>query len=198
MADKTKILIVEDDQYLLTMFRFALTTRGAEFDLITAFDADTALTIAREIKPDLILLDILLPGDVDGIEICRQLRSDPAMRGTGVVMVTALDDAATRHAAIEAGAADYWIKPINTRDLLDRVRALLGLKRFAPSRSSMPEPIEPRPLPRKPAAVNAPAPAGLDDALSALKSTFAQLEPADWAEIQALAEARVAYKHAKK
>ncbi len=200
MADKTKILIVEDDQYLLTLFRFALQTHGADFELTIAADSDSALHLARELKPDLILLDIMLPGDVDGIEICRQLRSDPAMHGTGIIMVTALDDAVTQRKAIDAGAADYWIKPINTRNLLDRVRAVLNLKRPASARSVIAEPIEPRdasyPTPRT-APRNAPRP-GLEAAVNSIKTTFSGLEPDDWAEIQALAEARLAYKEAHK
>ncbi len=200
MADKLKLLIVEDDQYLLTLFRFALQTRGAEFDITTASDADTALQVAHEFKPDLMLLDIMLPGDVDGIEICRQIRSDPTMRGTGIVMVTALDDPATRQSAIEAGAADYWLKPINTRNLLDRVRAVLNVKHIAPSRMAAAEPIDLR-RPARP-ATGAPAtstvPANLDTVMSSLKSTFSHLEPGDWAELQALAEARLAVKQATK
>ena len=178
-----------------TLFRFALQTRGAEFDIAIAGDADTALQLARDLKPDLILLDIMLPGDVDGIEICRQLRSDPAMHGTGIIMVTALDDPVTRQAAIEAGAADYWLKPINTRNLLDRVRAVLNVKHLTTSRAAIANPID---LPR-PASPAAPAtPPGLDTALASFKSLFSQLEPTDWAELQALAEARLAHRKAAK
>jgi DNA-binding response OmpR family regulator len=194
MSDKLKLLIVEDDQYLLTLFRFALHTRGAEFEITTAGDADTALQLARDLKPDLILLDILLPGDIDGVEICRQIRSDPAMHGTGIVMVTAVDDAVTRRAAIEAGAADYWIKPINTRNLLDRVRAVLNLKRTTLARSDEPEPIEPH----APAVRTTAGQPALDTAIDAMKATLAKLDPKDWAEIQALAEARLAYKNTRK
>ena len=200
MTDKTKLLIVEDDQYLLTLFRFALQTRGSDFDIVTAADSDSALSAAREIKPDLILLDILLPGDVDGVEICRQIRSDPAMKGTGIVMVTALDDEVTRQRAIEAGAADYWIKPIDTRGLVDRVRAVLSLKRSTPTRATItPEP-EPRPQPTRsvPATPPASAPAAdfpaLDKAISSIRTALAGLDPNDWADIQALAEARLAHK----
>ena len=194
MADKLKLLIVEDDQYLLTLFRFALQTRGAEFEITTAGDADTALQLARDLNPDLILLDILLPGDVDGVEICRQLRSDPAMHGTGIVMVTAIDDSVTRQAAIEAGAADYWIKPINTRNLLDRVRAVLNLKRATPVRSAAPESIEPH----APVVHTATAQPALDAVIDSMKTTLSKLDPRDWAEIQALAEARLTYKNTHK
>ena len=194
MADKIKLLIVEDDQYLLTLFRFALQTRGADFDVTTASDSDTALKLARELKPDLILLDIMLPGDVDGIEICRQLRSDPTMHGTGIVMVTALDDIAVRQAAIEAGAADYWTKPINTRGLLDRVRAVLNLKSTTTVRSARPTTAavvvdQPPTAPSRP---------GLDAAVTSIRSAFSKLDPEDWAEIQALAEARLSYKKTAK
>src|SRR5512147_1263180 len=165
MADKLKLLIVEDDQYLLTLFRFALQTRGAEFDISTATEADTALQLARDLKPDLILLDIMLPGDVDGVEICRKIRSDPEMRGTGVVMVTALDDPVTRQAAIEAGAADYWLKPINTRNLLDRVRSILNMKRLTTApRPTVSDTLGSR-TPTKTAVPAKVAPADLDAAM---------------------------------
>lgn len=189
MTDKVKILIVEDEQYLLTLFRFALTMRSVDFDIITAVDGETALDLAHAIKPDLILLDILLPGSLDGIDVCRAIRTDPDMRGVGIVMVTALDDPLTRQRAIEAGAADYWLKPINTRNLLDRVRAVLSIKRMPVARPAGPEPmsatsgqLEAKPVSR------------LDAAIASIRTTFADLEPQDWAEIQALVEARAAYK----
>jgi DNA-binding response OmpR family regulator len=192
MADKTKLLIVEDDEYLLPLFRFALLTRGSDFEISIAGDSDNALDLAHKLKPDLILLDILLPGDLDGIEVCRQIRSDPDMRGTGVIMVTAVDDAVTRQRAIEAGAADYWLKPINTRGLADRVRAVLSLKRVAPPRHPAPEPIEPRTPPTRP--IHPADPPALDKAVDSIRTALAGLDPDDWAEIQALAEARLAHR----
>jgi len=200
MTDKIKLLVVEDDQYLLTLFRFALQTRGTDFEIVTAADSDSALAAAHAVKPDLILLDILLPGDVDGIEICRQIRSDPTMKGTGIVMVTALDDEVTRQRAIEAGAADYWTKPINTRGLVDRVRAVLSLKRPTPTRATITSEAEPRPQPTRsvPAATPASTPKSdspaLDKAISSIRTALAGLDPNDWADIQALAEARLAHK----
>lgn len=188
MPDKIKILIVEDDQYLLTLLRFALTARSMDFDIVTAADGETALGLAEVVKPDLILLDILLPGQLDGIEVCRAVRSNPDMRGVGVVMVTALNDDKVRQRAIEAGAADYWTKPINMRNLPDRVRAVLNIKRMPVTRSN-PQPISAAPL----KAEAQPVPT-LDSVVAAIKTTFAHLEPQDWAEIQALAEARAAYK----
>jgi two-component system phosphate regulon response regulator PhoB len=192
MSDKVKVLVVEDDQYLLTLFRFALTTRGTEFEIMTAYEADTALQLAREVKPDLVLLDILLPGDVDGIDVCRQIHSDPEMRGVGVVMVTACDDLPTRQAALEAGAADYWVKPISTRNLLDRVRGLLSLKPAAQTRAAA------RPIHVPPVQIGGAPKPGLDTALDSLRRAFSDLDPEDWAEIQALAEARAAYKQRQK
>ncbi len=193
MTDKTKLLIVEDDEYLLPLFRFALMTRGSDYEISIASDSDSALALAHELKPDLILLDILLPGDIDGVEICRQIRSDPEMRGTGVIMVTAIDDALTRQRAIEAGAADYWIKPINTRGLSDRVRAVLSLKRALPPRPAPVEVIEPR-VPAARSTIPASDAPGLDKALNSIRTALAGLDPDDWAEIQALAEARLAHR----
>ncbi len=195
MPDQIKILIVEDDQYLLTLFRFALTTRNADFDITAAGDGETALEMARAIKPDLMLLDILLPGRLDGIEVCHHVRSDPNMRGVGIVIVTALDDLATRQRAIEAGAADYWTKPVSTRHLHDRVRAILNVKPGAPRHATaVTTPVETTMVPRPSVTSSDPNRPGLDTAMAALRTTFAELEPTDWAEIQALAEARATYK----
>ena len=195
MTDPTRLLIVEDDQYLITLFKFALQTRGADFEIFTAGDGAAALSLARDTRPDLILLDIMLPGDVDGVEVCRQIRRDPAMRGVGVVMVTALEDPATRQAAIEAGAADYWTKPISARHLQERVRAVLNLKRPATIRSGAAGPIGPSEAAAPPAREAAP---GLESAVAAIRRTYTQLEPSDWAEIQALADARLNYRKAGK
>jgi len=196
--DKIRILIVEDDLELLNLFRMALSVRAAEFEIVTATSSGSAVSLARDLLPDLILLDIMLPGDIDGIEICRQLHIDPATRSVGVIMITALDDPTTRRSAVEAGAIDYWTKPISIKGLQDRVRNVLKLKHgsevnpaagFVAATGFVAE--QSKTTTTAPATKNRP---GLDSFLATLQKTLAELEPEDWKEILALAEARLAYK----
>lgn len=187
MQRKIRILIVDDDQDLMRLFRLALANKG--FDIASAFDSDTALTLARELRPDLILLDIMLPGEVDGIEVCRRLRGDPAMQGSGIVMVSARTDAKARQEAIKAGAADYWAKPVSARDLADKVRAVLNIKGEFPAR---PTATQPRPAP-----VGAWSTPAHDPLMDSIVKLLHELEPADRQEIKALIEARLALKRGK-
>jgi DNA-binding response OmpR family regulator len=197
MLDKNPILIVEDDQNLLRLFRLGLAAKLSEFDVLYASDGDTALKLIREVQPAVILLDVLLPGGMDGIEICRQVRSNPAMSGVDVIMVSALNDVETRRAAIDAGATDYWTKPISPRELPDRVRAVLRRKSaFASSPSSNERNAE-LAFGSDPANVVPTTSPGLESAVESIRMVLTHLDPKDWQEIQALAEARLEYKRRK-
>ncbi len=114
-----KILVVEDELTLLETLAYNLRHQGYEVD--TASDGNTALKIARDNHPDLILLDIMLPG-IDGFEVCRVLRQE---MNTPVLMLTARDDEIDRVVGLEVGADDYLTKPFSMRELLARVKALL-------------------------------------------------------------------------
>jgi DNA-binding response OmpR family regulator len=114
-----KILIVEDEATLQETLAYNLTRQGYEVEV--AKDGPTALEVARRIKPDLILLDIMLPG-MDGFEVCRILRQEMT---TPVLMLTARDDEIDRVVGLEVGADDYLTKPFSMRELLARVKALL-------------------------------------------------------------------------
>jgi DNA-binding response OmpR family regulator len=202
MSGKIRILIVEDDLELLNLFRMALSVRATDFEIVTATSSGSAVSLARDLLPDLILLDIMLPGDIDGIEICRQLHFDPATRGVGVVMVSALDDPTTHRSAIEAGAIDYWTKPISIRGLQDRVRNVLKLKHGSDIRPAAGF-VAATGFVAEQSKTTTPAPAtknrpGLDSILAALQKTLAELEPEDWKEILVLAETRLAYKQRAK
>jgi len=114
-----KILVVEDELTLLETLAYNLRHQGYEVDI--ASDGNTALKIARDNHPDLILLDIMLPG-MDGFEVCRVLRQE---MNTPVLMLTARDDEIDRVVGLEVGADDYLTKPFSMRELLARVKALL-------------------------------------------------------------------------
>lgn len=114
-----KILVVDDEISLQETLSYNLTRQG--YDVEIAGDGPAALEKARQIKPDLIILDIMLPG-MDGIEICRILRHEMS---TPVLMLTARDDEIDRVVGLEVGADDYLTKPFSMRELLARVKALL-------------------------------------------------------------------------
>jgi two-component system response regulator MtrA len=114
-----RILVVDDDTALAEMIGIVLTGDGFE----TAFCADGALAVDawRVQKPDLVLLDLMLPG-VDGIEICREIREES---GVPIIMLTARSDTTDVVAGLEAGADDYMVKPFNPKELVARIRTRL-------------------------------------------------------------------------
>lgn len=114
-----KILVVEDEQTLQETLAYNLTRQGYEVE--TVGDGIKALDLARESHPDLIILDIMLPG-IDGFEVCRILRQEMT---TPVLMLTARDDEIDRVVGLEVGADDYLTKPFSMRELLARVKAML-------------------------------------------------------------------------
>ncbi len=117
MADR--ILVVEDELSLQETLAYNLKRQGYEVE--TTGDGKAALEIARRLRPNLILLDIMLPG-MDGFEVCRILRQE---MNTPVLMLTARDDEIDRVAGLEVGADDYMTKPFSMRELMARVKAML-------------------------------------------------------------------------
>lgn len=116
----THILIVDDDSRVTNALRRTLTYEG--YHVSTALDGRTALEIARTKSPDLVILDLMLPG-IDGLEVCRRLRA--VENGVAILMLTARDAIADRVAGLEIGADDYLVKPFALEELLARVKALL-------------------------------------------------------------------------
>ena len=121
-----RILVVEDQDSIRRMIEALVQARGYE---VTAVATGTkAIDVAATEPPDLVLLDLMLPGQHDGFEVCQRLRSDPATRNVPVVIISALDDDDSRARATEAGATAYYTKPFSPIALLkeiDRLRALL-------------------------------------------------------------------------
>jgi two-component system response regulator MprA len=115
-----KILIVEDEEQIASFLRRGLASEGYEVD--TAVDGTTALAKARETLPDLVILDLMLPG-MDGVEVCRRLRS--AHSSLPILILTARDSVSDRVQGLDAGSDDYMVKPFALAELFARVRALL-------------------------------------------------------------------------
>jgi len=122
-----KILVVDDKIDTLLLLRELLSSRG--YVVITATDADEARELVHSDKPDLMLLDVIMPGK-SGYELCRELKDDPFTRLVPIVMITGLTDRDDRVRGIEAGADDFLSKPLYPEELFARVKSLLKLKEF--------------------------------------------------------------------
>jgi two-component system, OmpR family, response regulator MprA len=116
---KERILIIEDDEGIVRVLRRALSYEGYTVD--TALDGENGLHLARDHHPDLVILDLMLPG-MDGIEVCQRLRSGGSVP---ILMLTAKDAVQDRVQGLDAGADDYMTKPFELDELLARLRALL-------------------------------------------------------------------------
>ena len=130
LFNMSKILIVEDDRNLLETIKYNLLKEG--YEALLAVDGGEALEIARKDKPDLIILDIMLPV-IDGFEVCRILRKEMTVP---IIILTARTDETDRIMGLDTGADDYMTKPFSIREMLARVRALL--RRAAIAESKLP------------------------------------------------------------
>lgn len=120
-----RILIVDDIPANVRLLEAKLAAEY--FDVITALNGADALEAVHRARPDIVLLDVMMPG-IDGIEVCRRIKTNPATQHIPVVMVTALDQAEDRVRGLEAGADDFLTKPVNDLALFCRVRGLVRLK----------------------------------------------------------------------
>ncbi|MBB6482116.1 response regulator transcription factor [Spirochaeta isovalerica] len=121
MNEKT-ILIVDDEKHILTMLEMNMKARG--FNSLTAESGEEALEIALKKSPDLILLDIMLPG-IDGVEVCRRLKEDERTKRIPVLMVSAKSEGKDKITGLKSGADDYVTKPFNLEELYLRINAAL-------------------------------------------------------------------------
>jgi len=120
-----RILVVDDIAPNVKLLEAKLTAEY--FEVLTARDGPSAIEVSRNESPDLILLDVMMPG-MDGFEVCKRLKSDPLTRHIPVVMVTALSDVSDRVRGLEAGADDFLSKPVSDLALFARVKSLVRLK----------------------------------------------------------------------
>ncbi|HSY76365.1 MAG TPA: response regulator transcription factor, partial [Bacteroidia bacterium] len=116
-----KILIADDEPDILEIIQFNLQAEG--YEVITAKNGDEAIELAKKHEPDLIILDIMMPGK-NGIEVCNLLRLQPLFNDTLIVFLTALSDEVTEIRGLETGADDYLTKPISPKVLVSKVNAL--------------------------------------------------------------------------
>ncbi|MDR2850257.1 MAG: response regulator transcription factor [Verrucomicrobiota bacterium] len=122
-----RILVVEDDPDIQALLRYHIEQHGYRADSVA--DGSLAADAARRMRPSLILLDLMLPG-LDGLEVCRRLKSDPQTAAIPIIMVTARDEEADIVSGLELGAVDYICKPFRPREVMARIRA--ALRRDAP------------------------------------------------------------------
>jgi two-component system alkaline phosphatase synthesis response regulator PhoP len=118
-----RVLIAEDEESIVASLEFLMRRCG--FETRVARDGDGAIGCLAQFRPDLVLLDIMLPGR-SGFEICRFIRAEQALSGTRVLMLTAKGGGGDEARGLAAGADDYLTKPFSTRELVSRARALLG------------------------------------------------------------------------
>jgi DNA-binding response OmpR family regulator len=133
----TRVLVVDDEANLVELVQGYLERDG--YDVLTAGDGSTAIDLTREAKPDLIVLDLMLPG-IDGLEVCRRVRQ---FSDAYILMLTARAEEVDKVVGLSVGADDYLTKPFSPRELMARVRAMLRRPR---SSTAEPEPPAPRKL----------------------------------------------------
>jgi DNA-binding response OmpR family regulator len=121
-AGVLRILVVEDQDSIRRMIEALVTARG--YEVVAVSSGTKAIDVAMTDPPDLVLLDLMLPGQYDGFEVCRRLRSDPATQHVPVVIISALDDAESRAKASDAGATAYYTKPFSPIALLKEIDRL--------------------------------------------------------------------------
>ena len=133
-ANKPLVLIVEDEAALMTMLRYNLEKQG--FRVEEAGDGEEALARINELKPDMVLLDWMLP-HLSGIEVCRQIRRRPATRELPVIMITARSEDQDAVRGLNTGADDYVTKPFSTEALVARMRALMRRSNTVPAKGEL-------------------------------------------------------------
>ena len=119
---KGTILVIDDEKDLIELVRYNLEKEG--FDVIAATDGQSGLEVVKRHRPDLVMLDLMMPG-LDGLQVCQQLRSDPRNGRLPVIMLTAKATEPDRIVGLELGADDYITKPFSPREVVARVKAVL-------------------------------------------------------------------------
>ena len=143
-----RILIVEDQNDIRKLVR--MTLEFENYDIHEAIDGVSGLRMAQQLRPDLVLLDVMMPGVIDGLQVCRSIRSDATLAGVKVVLLSARGQARDREAGEQAGADVYLVKPFSPLELIDTIERLM-----APAASPVSAPVASVAL-AKPTAASAP------------------------------------------
>lgn len=117
-----KILIVEDHLDIRKLLK--MTLEFDDFEIHEASTGDAGWVLAQELQPDIVLLDVMMPGTLSGLDVCRRIKSDPNTRHTKVIMLTARVQASDREMGMAAGADDYLMKPFSTLQVLEKIYRL--------------------------------------------------------------------------
>ena len=131
---KPKVLVVDDERDIVNLVRYNFEKEG--YEIISCYDGASVLALVWQHRPDVIVLDLMLP-DRSGYTICKEIKADPATRGIPVIMLTARSSEHDRITGFESGAEDYVVKPFSPRELVLRVKAMLGR-----TRKTLPDVIE--------------------------------------------------------
>jgi DNA-binding response OmpR family regulator len=119
-----RILIVEDQADIRKLIR--MTLEFGDFDIHEAADGEAGLAAARNLRPHVVLLDVMMPGRLDGYQVCQHIKQDPQLGGVQVVMLTARGQATDIATGEKAGADAYLVKPFSPLELIDRVEAMVA------------------------------------------------------------------------
>jgi len=119
-----KILIVDDQLEVRELVE--VTMRVGDYQILKAQSGEEALEIVKDEKPELIIMDVMMPGGMDGLEATRILKNDPATKDCKIIMLTAKGQQTEREKGIEAGADDYFVKPFSPLELIKKVEEFLG------------------------------------------------------------------------
>ncbi len=118
-----RVLIIEDQEEIRELIR--VTLEFEDFDIHEASDGPSGLAAAQRLVPDLILLDVMMPGGMDGLQVCRSVRADARLRRCKVVLLTSRTEDSDRQAGSKAGAAEYLVKPFSPMQVLSVVKRLV-------------------------------------------------------------------------
>ena len=120
-----KILIVEDQPDIRKLIR--MTLEFEDYEIHEAADGAFGLLMASAVGPDLVLLDVMMPGELDGLQVCQRIKSDPRLAHIKVVLLTARGQARDREAGQQSGADDYLVKPFSPRQLIETIERLVAV-----------------------------------------------------------------------
>jgi len=123
VLNKGKVLVVDDEIYILHILDFSLNAEG--YEVITAEDGEQAIEKAQKEQPDLVVLDVMMP-KIDGYEACRKMKQDPKMKDVPVILLTAKGRDIDRKLGLEVGADDYITKPFSPNKLIEKIGSFLG------------------------------------------------------------------------